>query len=579
MSRTLLLAFTLVAVAAVASPGTHVSGERAAPFPKAQVQPSAFRLAALPDSAIQNTRLLPLPPTEAAAVVTGGLGEEKRVRVGIRRDVGTATSAKSASMPARWIPAVQGGQAMRLSLSSPGAQSLRLALSVRGLPASAELRFVGSDGGTRPLGPITGEEAESATRAHGLFWTPVTEGDTQSVEVWLPPGFDSAATRIEVRSASHIGVRVSEGFKAASGPGAAQACQQNVVCMAPMTEAFSNAARSVAKMVYTEDGATYICSGTLLNDTDTSSQIPYFFSAAHCVGSQAAASTLNTFWFFEASSCYGNAAGAYKQLAGGAILLYANPGSDAALLRLKDRAPDGAWFSGWDSTPLATGEAVVAIHHPAGDLKKVSIGQAVGVQAGAGGSSFATAGWLAGSTEAGSSGSGLFTPSGPEYVLRGGLKGGAASCGVSGSLDNPSNRDYYSRLDLEAAQLRTWLAASAAPAEDYTDLWWNPQESGWGISITHHVSNKLFLVWFTYGPDGRPEWIVAQGGQWTGSASWTGTFYRTSGPPSGGTFDPSQVRSTPIGRATLFFGDADNATLQYEVDGRSGVKNISRQPF
>ena len=50
--------------------------------------------------------------------------------------------------------------------------------------------------------------------------------------------------------------------------------------MTPMTEAFANAARSVAKMVLTEDGATYICSGTLLNDTDPSSQVPYFCTAA-----------------------------------------------------------------------------------------------------------------------------------------------------------------------------------------------------------------------------------------------------------------------------------------------------------
>jgi lysyl endopeptidase len=574
----LLLAFTLSTLAAVAAPGIQVSGERAAPAPKAQVVSSpAFRLAAYPAGAILSTRLAALPAAEAAAIVSPGNSDEKRVRVGVRRDVVAASGAKSATVPAQWIPAGNGSQVLRLSLTSQGAQALRVALSVRGLPAAAELRFVGGD--ARALGPFTGEEAEAATRAHGSYWTPVTEGDTQSIEIWLPAGFDASAARVEVRGASHLDVRPSTGLKAASGPGAAQACQQDVACMTPMTEAFANAARSVAKMVFTEDGASYICTGTLLNDSDASSQIPYLYTAAHCMGSQAAASTLNTFWFFEATACNAKATSDYKQLAAGATLLYSNANSDAALLRLKDRAPVGAWFSGWDSTPLANGAAVIAIHHPAGDLKKVSIGQAVGMQAGAGGASFSSAGWLMGSTEAGSSGSGLFTPSGSEYVLRGGLKGGAASCGASGSIADPSNRDFYSRMDLEAGQLRTWLAATAAPSEDYTDLWWNPAESGWGISITHHVSNRLFLVWFTYGTDGRPEWIVAQDGQWTGSASWTGTFYRTSGPPSGGKFDPALVHGSKIGNATLVFSDGDNATLQYEVDGRAGTKAITRQAF
>jgi lysyl endopeptidase len=578
MTRNLLLAFTFSALAAVAAAGTQVSGERAVPSPKAMQQSPAFRMAAVADSAAARTTLAPLPANEAAAIVVAGSGDEKRIRVGVRRDVNAAAGAKLATAPARWVIAGDGSQAMRVSLSSPGAQSLRLALSIRGLPANAEMRFAGTVA-AQPVGPIAGSEGEGATRAQGLFWTPVTEGDTQTVEIWLPRGIDSSAVRIEVRGASHIGARASDGFKLATGQGASGACEQDVACMTPMTDAFANATRSVAKMVFTEDGATYICSGTLLNDTDTTSQVPYFFTAAHCIGSQAAASTLNTYWYFQAAACQNKSAGDYTQLSGGATLLYANANSDAALLRLKDNAPDGAWFSGWDSTPLVAGSAIVAIHHPAGDLKKVSIGQAVGVQAGAAGASFSSAGWLAGSTEPGSSGSGLFTVSGSQYVLRGGLKGGSASCGVTGNVNDSSNRDFYSRMDLEGDNLRAWLAGGITPTEDYTDLWWNPAEAGWGISITHHVNNNLFLVWFTYDANGKPEWIVAQGGKWTGSTTWTGTMYRTSGPPSGGKFDPSLVHSTPIGTATLAFPDADNGTLQYVVEGRSGMKSFTRQQF
>jgi hypothetical protein len=43
--------------------------------------------------------------------------------------------------------------------------------------------------------------------------------------------------------------------------------------------------------------------------------------------------------------------------------------------------------------------------------------------------------------------------------------------------------------------------AQVVPAANYTDLWWNPSESGWGVSIVQHASNKMFAVWFTYDID------------------------------------------------------------------------------
>jgi len=33
-------------------------------------------------------------------------------------------------------------------------------------------------------------------------------------------------------------------------------------------------------------------------------------------------------------------------------------------------------------------------------------------------------------------------------------------------------------------------AAQSVPAANYSDMWWNPGESGWGISITQHPSTN-----------------------------------------------------------------------------------------
>jgi Spy/CpxP family protein refolding chaperone len=43
-------------------------------------------------------------------------------------------------------------------------------------------------------------------------------------------------------------------------------------------------------------------------------------------------------------------------------------------------------------------------------------------------------------------------------------------------------------------------AAQATPAANYTDLWWNPNESGWGITITQHPTNQIWAIWYTYDP-------------------------------------------------------------------------------
>jgi hypothetical protein len=149
------------------------------------------------------------------------------------------------------------------------------------------------------------------------------------------------------------------------------------------------------------------------------------------------------------------------QLPGGAQLLYADSNSDAMLMLLNNSPPTGAFFSGWEATTLATGTAVTAVHHPAGDLKKVSLGTMGGFGDSNGGSTptFIISNWnslATGVTEGGSSGSGLFTAVGQpatEYRLRGGLNGGPSDCTASAS----SLHDYYSRFDRVYPSLSAYL--------------------------------------------------------------------------------------------------------------------------
>jgi hypothetical protein len=119
-------------------------------------------------------------------------------------------------------------------------------------------------------------------------------------------------------------------------------------------------------------------------------------------------------------------------------------------------------------------------------------------------------------------------------------------------------------------------AAQSVPAANYTDMWWNPSESGWGISFAQHSSNQVFAVWYTYDPreptatgKAKPLWFVMPGGNWTSPTRITGTVFVTNGVPfnQGGT----NLRSTAVGTFTFDFADSSRGTFTYNVTPPAGL--------
>ena len=221
-------------------------------------------------------------------------------------------------------------------------------------------------------------------------------------------------------------------------------------------------------MVFTKDGSTYACTGTLLNDL-ASSGTPYFLSANHCISTQAAASSLQTDWFYRSPTCNSRTlSSASVRRFGGATLLYANAASDTALVQLNDAPPPGAAFAAWDATPQASGAAVFGLHHPSADLLKVSFGTLMGQLSctGGAGTNFTCSGstgnyyrvqWSSGTTEGGSSGSAAFVTFGERRYVVGQLLGGTASCAARDGVD------HYGRFDTSyRTALRRWLNPTAA---------------------------------------------------------------------------------------------------------------------
>lgn len=443
----------LAAPFAVGAQVTQVAGESSRTPSQAAI---AWKLAQFPAQSSTQQRYRELPISRLVDLERRNATQRaKATQIGLGRAL--SSEGIAGTTPAlRWIPLKSGGAVARLQIASPDALGLRVGVQVSGLHPHVELRFAGSDDPTRVVAKVTAAEAQSLTDDTGQYWTPATDGSAQIIEIYRPAHVKVTQARLQAPQVSHLLTNNKNDFKILKALGDSGSCNIDAVCRVnELGPAYVLAKNAVARMTYVKDAGTYTCTGTLLNDTTSATQVPYFYSAAHCIDSQAVANTLTTHWSYENSTC-GVANATSTQLTGGADLLFVDANVDALLLRLKNPAPASATFAGWDASTLAANAEVIAIHHPSGDAKKYSRGQHVADRY----PEHFTVGWLEGTTEGGSSGSGLFTRyTDNSYRLRGGLYGGDALCSNSGSLANTLNRDHYSRLDLIFPQIKQWLAA------------------------------------------------------------------------------------------------------------------------
>ncbi len=138
-------------------------------------------------------------------------------------------------------------------------------------------------------------------------------------------------------------------------------------------------------------------------------------------------------------------------------------------------------------------------------------------------------------------------------------------------------------------RLSSWLVALAAllpwlcHAENYSDMWWNPGESGWGITIADHET-QLFAVWYAYDTDGSPVWFTVPGGRFSADRRFfSGDLYRTTGPSFAGAFNPGAVVTSKVGTASFDFAPAGAAggpaLFTWSVGPLARTKQIERLPF
>ncbi len=317
-------------------------------------------------------------------------------------------------------------------------------------------------------------------------------------------------------------------------------------------------------------GGTSLCTGTLLN-TASGPVAPYFYTAAHCISTQASAGTLTTHWFYDRTACgSGGTSASYVQVAGGATLLYANASSDASLLRLNQNPPAERCLRrlgrehrfGRDGPDGGASPGRRPEEGEPGQDGRLRVGRLRSRPAAS--SSRAGLSTTTGVTEGGSSGSGIFSALGQpatQYLLRGGLLGGPSSCTAS-AVDL---YDYYSRLDQVYACIAEHL--SPAPGCSYS-------LSSAGASLAAPAGSGSFSVSTSsacsWGAMSQANWITTNncgsgGGTVTYSvAANTGSSARTGTITVGGqTFTITQAGQPATGTNVLANGGFESGTASW----------------
>jgi hypothetical protein len=123
--------------------------------------------------------------------------------------------------------------------------------------------------------------------------------------------------------------------------------------------------------------------------------------------------------------------------------------------------------------------------------------------------------------------------------------------------------------------------ATCPPLPYMTSLWWNPNESGWGLNLNQQGS-LMFGTLFTYDATRAPLWLVMPAGALqSDGVTFTGDLYRTTGPAfNASPFTPiGAANITRVGTMSILFTDAGAGTLTYTVNGTQVQKAIQRQVF
>lgn len=418
-----------------------------------------------------------LPEVRLGAVDKNALLKEdavnqQRLRVKtLRFSVGR--TVRLAAADGDWFDVAGGAHLWAADVVSPDALGVRLHFQSLRLPAGAELAVYAPrdasqavvHSGYAQFDPDRKVDFfEGSAAASGDRWTRTFAGERVRIEYLAPAG---AGTELPFRvdSLQHAYIDpVDKMARSLVHEKAAGSCENDVTCHPE----WADVARGVSVVEFVEDGGGFLCSGQLLN-TVAQDFTPYYLTANHCISTPGGASSAEFFWFYQTAACNGNPPSINSvPTSDGASLVSTSPSSDYTLLMINGALPDNLYWEGWTGKTVPDGTDSTAIHHPAGDYKRISFGfkdqSAICNQdAGTNAIKLVRIAWTSGVTEGGSSGSGIYTDD--TQQLYGQLFFGPSACGVG-----PSDLyDCYGAFTNTYTKIRKFLAAGSDDNSEQND--------------------------------------------------------------------------------------------------------------
>ncbi|MBE2247884.1 MAG: PKD domain-containing protein [Candidatus Competibacteraceae bacterium] len=346
-----------------------------------------------------------------------------------------------------WTTLENGDRIWRLGVVCPQALTINLAFQYVSIPDGAKL-FVYNGKKTESLGAFT----QQYVSPDYYFATELLSGDTIIVEYLVPANLHDIGS-LELFRITH-GYRSATEYveKAFLSSGS---CNMNVNC--PDGLIWSNQKRSAVMLV---SGGSGFCSGAVINNSCNDGK-PYVLTANHCGSSGFSTWTFRFNW--ESPTCSNPASSPSYVSITGSTSRASRSAADMRLVEINSAIPSNynVYYAGWSKSATPPPSAF-GIHHPSGDIKKISFDDApLGITTAMGGETNCC--WEVEwdrntTTEGGSSGSPLFDNNGR---IIGQLWGGGASC------TNLSAPDYYGRVS------QNW-APSGSPNNGQLKYWLDP---------------------------------------------------------------------------------------------------------
>lgn len=348
-----------------------------------------------------------------------------------------------------WDNLPDGSKLWRLKISVPSANSINLVYSNYWLPSGAKL-FIYNNDHTQVLGAFT----KRNNKDDGLMATGLILSESCILEYYEPNDVVEQG-RIVLSNVVQGYKNIFKDYPFWDDFGSSGACNINVKC--PQGIPWENEIRAAA-MIVTSSGSR-LCSGSLVNNARQDMK-PYFLTANHCYSS--GSNTWLIMFNYQSPSC-SNINGPVNYTISGTSLKSRNADSDFMLLLLNEAPPDtyNVHYAGWSriDSPATSG---AGIHHPAGDIKKISFSlqnYEHDTWSGTPANSHWRVRWkpdgTSGVTEPGSSGSPMYDQN---HRIVGQLHGGPSSCTATDKSDLYGKFSMsWDRGTSSSTRLKDWL--------------------------------------------------------------------------------------------------------------------------